>query len=118
MSSAAHGHQPGGRRRAGGMRQGPDPPRGARSPKAFRILRHGRRLRPAGPRDGLPPGDRNPLGAPGGFGDRRPGPQAGQLAADGKFTVPVVAIFPLEDWRAAMDISRSGQARGKLLLLP
>jgi hypothetical protein len=32
--------------------------------------------------------------------------------------VPVVAIFPLEDWRAAMDISLSGQARGKLLLLP
>jgi NADPH:quinone reductase-like Zn-dependent oxidoreductase len=42
----------------------------------------------------------------------------GQLAADGKLTVPVAATFPLEDWRAAVDTSLSGQARGKLLLLP
>jgi NADPH:quinone reductase-like Zn-dependent oxidoreductase len=41
-----------------------------------------------------------------------------QLAADGKFTVPIAATFPLEDWRTAMEISLSGQARGKLLLLP
>ena len=41
-----------------------------------------------------------------------------RLAADGTFTVPVSATFPLEDWRAAMEISLSGQARGKLLLLP
>ena len=33
-------------------------------------------------------------------------------------TVPVAATFPLEDWRAAVDTSLSGQARGKLLLLP
>jgi NADPH:quinone reductase-like Zn-dependent oxidoreductase len=41
-----------------------------------------------------------------------------QLAADGTFTVPVAATFPLPDWRAAMEISLSGQARGKLLLVP
>jgi hypothetical protein len=32
--------------------------------------------------------------------------------------VPIGGTFPLEDWRTAMDISLSGQARGKLLLLP
>ena len=41
-----------------------------------------------------------------------------QLAATGKFEVPIAATFPLEEWRAAMEISLSGQARGKLLLLP
>jgi NADPH:quinone reductase-like Zn-dependent oxidoreductase len=41
-----------------------------------------------------------------------------QLAAEGKFTVPIAGSFPLDDWRAAMDISLSGRARGKLLLLP
>jgi len=41
-----------------------------------------------------------------------------RLAADGKFTVPIARTFPLEDWRTAMEISLSGQARGKLLLLP
>jgi NADPH:quinone reductase-like Zn-dependent oxidoreductase len=41
-----------------------------------------------------------------------------RLAADGKFTVPVAGTFPLDDWRTAMEISLSGQARGKLLLLP
>lgn len=40
------------------------------------------------------------------------------LAADGKFTVPVAGIFPLDEWRTAMEISLGGQARGKLLLLP
>ena len=45
-------------------------------------------------------------------------PEFAQLAADGQFTVPIAGTFPLEDWRAAMEISLSGQARGKLLLLP
>jgi NADPH:quinone reductase-like Zn-dependent oxidoreductase len=45
-------------------------------------------------------------------------PEFAQLAADGKFTVPIAAAFPLEDWRAAMEISLTGHARGKLLLLP
>jgi NADPH:quinone reductase-like Zn-dependent oxidoreductase len=41
-----------------------------------------------------------------------------QLAADGKFTIPVARTFPLEDWRTALGISQSGHARGKLILLP
>lgn len=41
-----------------------------------------------------------------------------QFAADGTFAVPIAATFPLDDWRAAMDVSLTGQARGKLLLLP
>jgi NADPH:quinone reductase-like Zn-dependent oxidoreductase len=41
-----------------------------------------------------------------------------QFAAAGKFTVPVAATLPLEDWRTAMEISLGGQARGKLVLLP
>jgi NADPH:quinone reductase-like Zn-dependent oxidoreductase len=45
-------------------------------------------------------------------------PEFGQLAADGKFMVPIAETFPLENWRTAMDISLSGQARGKLMLLP
>jgi len=45
-------------------------------------------------------------------------PEFAQLAAAGKFTVPIAATFPLADWRAAMEISLAGHARGKLLLLP
>jgi NADPH:quinone reductase-like Zn-dependent oxidoreductase len=45
-------------------------------------------------------------------------PEFAQLAADGKFTVPIAGTFPLQDWRTAMKISLSGRARGKLLLLP
>lgn len=41
-----------------------------------------------------------------------------QLAADGKFTIPIAGRFALDDWRAALAISQSGHARGKLLLLP
>lgn len=41
-----------------------------------------------------------------------------QHAADGTFTVPVARTFALDDWRTALDISQSGHARGKLLLLP
>ncbi|GGF91390.1 NADP-dependent oxidoreductase [Paenibacillus aceti] len=41
-----------------------------------------------------------------------------QYAADGKFTVPVAQTFALKDWRRALDISQSGHARGKLILLP
>ncbi|WP_369015953.1 NADP-dependent oxidoreductase [Actinocrinis puniceicyclus] len=39
-------------------------------------------------------------------------------AADGRFTIPVARTFPLDQWRAALEISQSGQARGKLVLLP
>ena len=41
-----------------------------------------------------------------------------QLAAEGRFTVPIAQSFPLEEWRQALEISLSGHARGKLLLLP
>lgn len=40
------------------------------------------------------------------------------LAAQGRFTVPIARTFALEDWRAALELSRSNQAHGKLLLLP
>ena len=39
------------------------------------------------------------------------------LAAEGRFKVPVARIFPLADWRAALDLSLSGHAHGKLMLL-
>ncbi len=41
-----------------------------------------------------------------------------QRAADGQFTVPVAQTFALEDWRAAFDVSQSGHAHGKLVILP
>jgi NADPH:quinone reductase-like Zn-dependent oxidoreductase len=40
-----------------------------------------------------------------------------QHAADGQFTIPIARTFPLDDWRTAMDISQSGHAHGKLVLL-
>ena len=39
------------------------------------------------------------------------------LAADGRFSVPIARTFPLEDWRAALEVSLTGHAHGKLLLL-
>ncbi|WP_375488634.1 NADP-dependent oxidoreductase [uncultured Mycobacterium sp.] len=45
-------------------------------------------------------------------------PEFAQLAADGKFTVPIAQTFPLEQWRTALETSLTGHARGKLLLLP
>jgi len=41
-----------------------------------------------------------------------------QAAAAGKFSIPIARTFPLEQWREAMEISLSGKASGKLLLLP
>jgi hypothetical protein len=41
-----------------------------------------------------------------------------QHAADGQFAIPIARAFALEDWRTALDISQSGHARGKLVLLP
>ncbi len=40
-----------------------------------------------------------------------------QLAAEGRFGVPIARTFPLEEWKTALEISQSGQARGKLVLL-
>jgi NADPH:quinone reductase-like Zn-dependent oxidoreductase len=42
----------------------------------------------------------------------------GQLAAQGRFSIPVARTFALEDWREALDISLAGRARGKLVLTP
>ncbi|NEU62302.1 NADP-dependent oxidoreductase [Paenibacillus sp. ALJ109b] len=41
-----------------------------------------------------------------------------QYAADGKFTIPVAKTFALDAWRSAVEISQSGGAHGKLILLP
>jgi NADPH:quinone reductase-like Zn-dependent oxidoreductase len=41
-----------------------------------------------------------------------------QLAAEGRFTIPVACTFGLADWREAAEISMSKRAHGKLLLLP
>ncbi len=41
-----------------------------------------------------------------------------KAAADEKFFIPIARTFPLERWREAMEISTSGKANGKLLLLP
>jgi NADPH:quinone reductase-like Zn-dependent oxidoreductase len=45
-------------------------------------------------------------------------PEFAQRAADGTFSVPIAGVYALEDWRSALDISATGHARGKLLLLP
>lgn len=45
-------------------------------------------------------------------------PEFAALAAEGRFRVPVAATLPLEAWQTALEISRSGNARGKLVLLP
>ncbi|MGW4461868.1 NADP-dependent oxidoreductase [Micromonospora sp. NPDC004704] len=41
---------------------------------------------------------------------------ASELAERGRFTVPVAATFPIEDARAAHQLSESGHARGKIVL--
>jgi NADPH:quinone reductase-like Zn-dependent oxidoreductase len=46
-----------------------------------------------------------------------PFPEFAQLAAAGRFTVPIARTFPLADWQAALELSLTGHPRGKLLLL-
>ncbi len=41
-----------------------------------------------------------------------------QLAAAGRFTVPVARTFAFEAWREALELSLAGRAHGKLVLLP
>jgi NADPH:quinone reductase-like Zn-dependent oxidoreductase len=41
-----------------------------------------------------------------------------QLAAGGRFTVPIARTFALEDWREALGVSQGGHPHGKLMLLP
>lgn len=40
-----------------------------------------------------------------------------ELAAEGRFSVPVAGTFPLRQWRTAAEQSLSGHAHGKLILL-
>ena len=44
--------------------------------------------------------------------------QFAQLAAEGRFTVPVARSFGMEEWHTALELSHSGHAHGKLLILP
>ena len=44
-------------------------------------------------------------------------PEFAVLAAQGRFTIPVARTFPLENWREALEVSLSGRAHGKLVLL-
>lgn len=44
-------------------------------------------------------------------------PEYASLAAQGRFSVPVAQTFALDDWRTAMELSRSGHPGGKLILL-
>jgi NADPH:quinone reductase-like Zn-dependent oxidoreductase len=68
------------------------------------------------------------LGVRNGMGEEPAGPggtmlrydvlaQFAELAAEGRFSVPLARTFALEDWREALDISLSGRAHGKLVLL-
>jgi NADPH:quinone reductase-like Zn-dependent oxidoreductase len=41
-----------------------------------------------------------------------------QLAAEGRFTVPIARTFAIEDWREAVNLSLSRHAHGKLIILP
>ena len=40
------------------------------------------------------------------------------LAAQGKFSVPISRTFALNEWKKALSVSEDHQARGKLILLP
>ena len=43
--------------------------------------------------------------------------QYAQLAAEGRFVIPIARTFALEDWSQAAEVSMSGRAHGKLVLL-
>nr|WP_324609339.1 zinc-binding dehydrogenase [Streptomyces sp. NRRL F-5917] len=43
---------------------------------------------------------------------------AAALAQQGRFTVPVAAVFTLENATAAHELSETGHARGKIVLVP
>jgi len=68
------------------------------------------------------------LGARNGIGEQPGGPEGAvlrydalgdyaRLAAEGRFTIPVARTFALEEWREALDLSLSGRAHGKLVIL-
>jgi NADPH:quinone reductase-like Zn-dependent oxidoreductase len=41
---------------------------------------------------------------------------AAGLASEGRFTVPLAAVFPLSEAAAAHTLSETGHARGKIVL--
>jgi NADPH:quinone reductase-like Zn-dependent oxidoreductase len=41
-----------------------------------------------------------------------------QLAAEGRFSIPIARTFALEDWREAAELSIEKRAHGKLVLMP
>ncbi len=58
-------------------------------------------------------GVRNSFDGPSGYGALD---EFAKLAAGGRFKVPVARTFSLAEWRAALDLSLTGHARGKLML--
>ncbi len=44
--------------------------------------------------------------------------QFADLAAQGRFSIPIARTFALDEWKTALSISEEHQARGKLILLP
>jgi NADPH:quinone reductase-like Zn-dependent oxidoreductase len=40
------------------------------------------------------------------------------LAAEGRFSIPIAHTFALGEWKTALPVSEGKQARGKLMLLP
>lgn len=44
--------------------------------------------------------------------------ETAQMAAEGKFEIPISHTFPLTDWSQVLDISLSRKVGGKLVLLP
>src|SRR5579875_2731830 len=45
-------------------------------------------------------------------------PEFAQLAAEGRFEVPIARALSLDDWQEALQLSVGGHAHGKLVLLP
>ena len=40
-----------------------------------------------------------------------------QLAADGRFAIPIARTFTCDDWSEAVELSMAGRAHGKLVLV-
>jgi NADPH:quinone reductase-like Zn-dependent oxidoreductase len=62
------------------------------------------------------------LGARDAFAERPPSRrydvigECAQLAAEGRFGIPIARVFPLTDWRKAVELSQSQRPGGKLVL--
>jgi len=41
-----------------------------------------------------------------------------RLAASGRFAIPIARTFTWDDWREALELSMTGRAHGKLILIP